>query len=773
MDELKRRLADEGIESRPLHTSHAFHSGLMEGAVRPFVEAVRGVDLRAPQIPYLSNVTGDWVTAAQVTDPSYWGRHIREPVRFAKGAAALLSEPDGLFLEVGPGHTLSSLLRQQTKGHRLVLGSLRHPHEEGSDVAFILNTLGRLWIGGATVDWSGFYADERRLRVSLPSYPFERSRHWVEPDKPNLSRLRRMARTTEQDDLSDWFFAPSWKRSSALQPMQRSPEGDAADGFWLVFEDDAGLGARVASRLEESGRRVVSVAAGVSFSRQGPQRYVVNPSSRGDYQALIKALRASDGFPAAIAHLWGVTTETAPRTDNDVARMYQERGFYSLLYLAQALGESGVTAQVSLNVVTRGVHDVTGEETVVPETATALGPCRVIPLEFPNVSCRNVDIDLEPVGSPNDVGVEALVTELLTASQGPVVAHRRGRRWVQTYEPVRFEPVSAGQATRLREGGTYLITGGLGGIGLVLAEHLAKSTKGNLILTGRSALPDRDQWATYVERHGKDDGTSRKLLAVQALEDAGSEVMVAKADVCDAGQMRGVIDEALRRFGRIDGVIHSAGIAGGGMIQLKEPKVAEAVLRPKVDGTRVLADLFQETPLDFMVLCSSLTAILGGVGQVDYCGANAYLDAFARHYQAATGTFTVSINWSAWREVGMAVETDVPENLRWSLKEQMLASGLSNTEGVDAFCRILALSTDQQIAVSTLDVQALLEYMGESEESDETGEGRGRDGSRFRYGADERQTQPAVHICGAGDRGRAEDLLCLARHDRHRPRRDQ
>jgi hypothetical protein len=172
--------------------------------------------------------------------------------------------------------------------------------------------------------------------------------------------------------------------------------------------------------------------------------------------------------------------------------------------------------------------------------------------------------------------------------------------------------------------------------------------------------------------------------------------------------MSRLVDDAIARFGRIDGVVHSAGIAGGGMIQLKTTEGAAAVLTPKVAGTRVLARVFEGREPDFMVLCSSLTSVLGGLGQVDYCGANAYLDAFARQHGAQSKAHVVAINWNAWREVGMAVDTSIPEDVREALRTQMLASGISNAQGVDAFCRILD-SREAQVAISPHEVGLILD----------------------------------------------------------------
>ncbi|MCI0726484.1 MAG: amino acid adenylation domain-containing protein [Chloroflexi bacterium] len=180
---LDAQLTSEAVECRRLHTSHAFHSAMMDPIIEPFMVYMSGVRLQPPQIPYVSNVTGAWITAAEATEPGYWARHLRQPVRFAAGVQTLLAEPGCILLEVGPGQTLATLASQQLDkaAGQVVLSSSRHPRKQESDMAFLLNTAGRLWLAGASVQWSGLYTHERRCRLPLPTYPFERQRYWVEP----------------------------------------------------------------------------------------------------------------------------------------------------------------------------------------------------------------------------------------------------------------------------------------------------------------------------------------------------------------------------------------------------------------------------------------------------------------------------------------------------------------------------------------------------------------------------------------------------------------
>ena len=702
------RLALEGVEGRQLHTSHAFHSGMMEAAVPPFVAAVREVELHAPTIPYLSNLTGGWAIEALVTDPEYWGRHLREAVRFADNVGALLQQPDQLLLEAGPGNTLSALVRQQTKGAggHIIVSSLRHSQETATDMATMQMALARLWVAGAKIDWLGVHAWERRRRVALPAYPFERKRYWITPDKFSRGRTMRMMAQVDRP-FADWFQIPSWKRTSVPAPAPRA--ADQAPETVLIFVDEKGVGRAVTEKLLSAGHRVLRVSPGQAFAEDAPGSFTIDPRRSQDYGALVKALRKSNRTPSIIGHFWGVTGHADDRPDAEAMRRYQDRGFYSALYLIQALGEAGHAAPVRLSVITDGAQDVNSSETLVPEKATVLGPVRVAPREYPNIAAQSIDLVLtEQDVSKQDL--DMLVADLLSATGDRDVAYRSGRRWVQTYQLSPMQPAPGnGTPSRLKHGGVYLITGGLGGVGLVLARYLAESVQARLVLTGRRGLPAKSTWPEYLAQAGEQDPTASRIRLVQELEAAGAEVLVGAADVTDEARFAAVVEEAYARFGRIDGVIHAAGVAGAGMMQLKTPEMADAVLAPKVDGTRILARAFEHRGLDFVILCSSTTSILGLVGQVDYCAANAYLDAIASHHAFGRDTMVVAINWSAWRDVGMAVDTRKLREGVGAGEDTMLQGGLSNDDGIEVVKRVLAAPPSSQVAVSFLDLGWSLE----------------------------------------------------------------
>jgi amino acid adenylation domain-containing protein len=684
-----------GVECQPLHTSHAFHSAMLDPILGLFAEQLRHVTLRPPRIPYLSNLTGDWITASQATDPAYWVAHLRQPVRFADGIAALLADPERILLEVGPDQTLSMLARQQAGAARVIVASQPRPTERQPGAAALLAAAGKLWLAGATLDWTGLHAGAQPRRVCLPTYPFERQRYWIDARSP----LQRPA-LAKQADIADWFYLPVWKRMPLLKP----PAARAAQRRnWLVFSDESGLGQQLCARLLAAEQNVVAVRIGAEFRHLAERGYTLNPSQPADYTALIYDLALREQLPDIILHLWSVLPDDGTSAAIERIDQCQERGMFSLVYLAQALERGRVTAALQLVAVSNRVQSVRGDEATEPWQAAILGPCIVIPQEYPNIRCRSIDVVLPAAGES-----QQLVDQLLAESSAPppdttdtIVAYRGQHRWVQSVEAVRLADAEAGRAG-LRTNGVYLITGGLGQVGLALAAGLARVAQARLVLLGRTALPERATWDDWLAQHPADDELSRKIRGVQALEAQGSQVLTISADVADEPQMRAAIAQAEARFGRINGVIHAAGLTGPAAIRTiseTDRAVAEQHFRPKLRGMAVLATLLADHPLDFCLLQSSLAAVAGGLGFCAYAAANCVLDALAQHQQyqprpAGAATWR-SINWDGWH-FGDAATSAAPARAPHS--------AILPAEGVGAFERLLALDGIPQVIVSTTDL---------------------------------------------------------------------
>jgi len=660
IDELAAMLNAKDVVCQPLHTSHAFHSWMMEPALEEFTALMSKVELRPPSIPFISNLTGTWITRAEATDPNYWGQQLRQTVRLSEGIAELFKEPDSILLEVGPGRSLMTIARWHPRkaAGQIVLHSLPHPDERGADLSVLLHNIGRMWLAGVEIDWSRLYSGERRRRIALPSYPFERQSYWIDPQKhqPAGGGANGQTSLRKKANVSDWFYVPSWRRSV---PVVFTPalESVSPGRCWLVFVDEGGLGSRMARRLAQTGCEVVTVTVGDGFHESTAGSFIINPRQRSDYTSLLDRLNAQGKRPTTIVHMWNVTHESDAESNSDSGEILLERGFYSLLWLTQAIGEQSADEPLRIIVVTNNMQQVTGDESLHPEKATVLGPCKVIPQEYRHISCSSLDITIPTTGNGQvEKLADLLVGELASETTDTIVAYRNHQRWTQTFEPCPLEK-PADEVARLRRHGVYLITGGLGGVGLVLAEHLARNAQAKLVLVQRSTFPRRDEWTSWTSEHDEHDVTTRRIRKLEELESLGAEVLVLSADVASRQQMQQAVEQAQEWFGRINGLIHAAGVPAGGMIQLKSREKAAAVLAPKVSGARTLGDLFKDAQLDFMLFCSSRSALLGGFGQVDYCAGNAFLDAFAHYYSARYQTFTVSVDWDAWQDVGMLVNT--------------------------------------------------------------------------------------------------------------------
>jgi phthiocerol/phenolphthiocerol synthesis type-I polyketide synthase E len=649
IEALAGTLAARGIVATRLRTSHAFHSAMMEPILAEFADRVRDAGPLPPRIPFVSNVTGTWITEAEATDPGYWARHLRQPVQFAAGVRELAGRT---LVEVGPGQALTGLVRLQPEAGATCVPCLPHQRDGGSEQRAAVEAVGRLWALGTPVAWEPFH-DRPRRRTPLPGSPLDRRRYWIDPPRRDAARPAPPDRRSAKLPPDRWFSVPCWRQA----PAPLAGPAVTGEGAWLLFEDPAGLAGALALRLTGQGRTVVSVRPAGDLARLGERAFAIDPDRPEHYEDLLRALDADGLRPSAVVHAWSVGPRPAElEIGAGAVERTRRLGFSSLMALSRAWAAGEAGHPLRLLAVTSDAQEVVGGDLLRPGAATVAGVCRVLPAEVSEATCRHLDVALpQSEGRSWERLLDLLVTEVTGPAEDPVVAFRGGRRWVQSYEPVEL-PAEAGAG--LRRGGVYLITGGLGGIGLTLARDLAERLQARLVLTARSRLPDPERWPDRLAEHGRGDRVSQQIRAMREMEAAGAEVLVLCADASDRSAMTGVRAAVQERFGELNGIVHAAGLAGGGLIEVKTAEQAAEVMAPKVAGGAVLAEVFGDLPLDFVSLCSSITAVAGGYGRSDYCGANAFLDALA-HASAFGETPVTSVCWDAWLEAGMAVDSGV------------------------------------------------------------------------------------------------------------------
>src|SRR5581483_2833884 len=527
---VEARLAAAGVGHRRLTTRRAFHTRMVDPVLAEWRQAVAQVEWQAPKIPFMSTVTGRYEEEG-LRDPEYWVRQVREPVRFAAAVAGLRESGMTVWVEVGPGQVLGRLAKGQ--GAERVVATLGTGEDEARQLQ---QAVGEVWTAGAKLDWAGYHRHQDGRRIPLTTYPFERQRYWVEAGS---------AAPTGRRALEEAFYTPLWRLGA------RRPVPALAPQRIVVFEDRTGVGAGLVAGLRAAGHTVLTVVSGEPGF-----------DAPAGYRERLEAI-AAGGTIDGVVHLWSLD---APETATVEAT--QRYGYDSVLFLLQALGAAAVTCTV----VTRGVYRVTGTERVAPAQAPVVGLCKVGPQEIPGLRCRQVDVDAGVAG-------EALVGEVLGAVQESVVALRSGGRWVQTYE--RRRPV---ENTRLRAGGVYVITGGLGKLGTEFAEYLVRTVGARaVVLIAREGVPARETWSRVRSEGGM---RARRVARAERLEALGPAVAIEIADVSDAVRMQAVWAEIEARYGRVDGVIHAAGAVSEATRGIAETTVAsrQGQFRAKVTG---------------------------------------------------------------------------------------------------------------------------------------------------------------------------------------------
>ncbi|MEU3199948.1 SDR family NAD(P)-dependent oxidoreductase [Streptomyces sp. NPDC006996] len=613
------QLQETDILHKVLGTSLAAHSSLMAPIVDEFRAAARSVTYRPATMRIASTLYGSWAAPDTMTDPEYWVNHLRRRVQFMPSARAVLSEGPAVLVEVGPGRGLAGMFRQLDGGLDIPAITPWVAGEPEPESAAEL--AGQVWSRSGRVDWARHLEGVSRRRTTVPGYAFERSSYWADP--PGEGKPASAWATPRLSRVDSWLQDPYWERA----PVKSDADGKRTDRRVLVLApgwDPSELAWFEGAAVCTDSDRVGTVA---------------------DAQHELERLRGIDEAFDTLVYLAPATPPPGQQGSRDLhgaADRIMRDGFWPLLHTARVVSGS-TRADVDLLMVTTGRHPGQDSTAMRPELALLTGPAKVLPQEYPNL--RVAEVDVEP-GS--GAGLAAVVAaELAAFRPGACITYRTGQRRLLHHAP---RPWSA-TTSAWKQGGSYVITGGLGGIGLAVAEDAARTAGVRLTLVGRTAAPTTKEAARLLADPSTPAETRHRLVSLERLRASGARLAFVVADVTDADALAALRAE----HGPFTGIVHAAGVPSGRLVDNLEQEHVRRVLAPKVRGTVLLSDLVADEATEWMALCSSMSSVVGGVGHVDYCSANAFLDAFAQA-RSALGRRTLSLSYDTWTEVGMAVK---------------------------------------------------------------------------------------------------------------------
>ncbi|MEM8805131.1 MAG: type I polyketide synthase [Cyanobacteria bacterium P01_G01_bin.38] len=731
-----------GIKSQRLPVSHAFHSPAMEPMLADFREVAEQIDFHPPKIKLISNLTGA-VADGAVATPDYWCEHVIQPVNFAAGAKTLFRQGCPILLEVGPKPVLLGMAQRilaaeplpadvkPEKQPQVWLPSLRAGREDWGQM---LKTLGTLYTRGIQVDWGSFDRAYDRRRLTLPTYPWQRQRYWIEPtdqqgaqttqsESPVLKWIERgqvpqlVQQLQTQNTFSDAEMALLPKLLDSLvqqhrrlqecsynllgdlqkiiyelvwQPQPRAQTAVSSEpGSWLILADKGGLGKALGDVLTQQGHRCRLLYA---------DDVAVAPAERRDALQQVISTVLNNG----ISPVTGVVSFWSLDVGHGDGPAWAAEACRDTLYLVQSLVAQETEAKLWL-VTHRAVMEPS-QAGVFQSPLWGLG--KVMALEHPELwgGLMDVDIDIQ-ASAKHTQKVDEIAVELLDAQGEDQIAFRDGQRYVARLVPQADAPQPPEAGIHIGEDATYLITGGLGALGLAVANWLVQRGAKQLVLVGRRAPSEAAE------------------SAIAALAQTGVKVLPLQADVTVAADMTRVLETLRASLPPLKGVVHAAGAAGYETLQEMTAASFEQVLAPKVNGAWILHQLTESLDLDFFVNFSSIASVWGSKSQAHYAAANQFLDSLA-HYRRCQGLSALTVNWGPWAGGGMVVQefedwlaragiTPLAAERATAALGQLLAEGRTQATVVEAdWSRFRALyelrgprSLLTQLAVSSPDVE--------------------------------------------------------------------
>lgn len=684
-------LEEKNYVCRPVRTSHAFHSYMMDEALEDFKKEFKNIKFKTPQKSFISNLSGTIALDQEVMTADYWLRHLRETVQFAKGIETILDHKNITLVEVGPGKVLSYLaaINNKKSANNNIVNLVRSVKEEGDDLQHLLVAVGKLWEQGFSPQWSKYYENEQRNKVSLPTYDFEKVSYPVNVNAIELIKEQFDSGYNNKNETVS-INVSSWR--SSLLPNSWAQQTEKTNQF-LVFSGNEKFSQSIINQLVSGGHQVIEVKFGATFNAISKEILEVDSQNMS---LLWQYLNKSSIKIEHIIYCRALTQEVGV-VNYEVIDDRLNKGYIDLCYIVQSLPHLNPDEKIKITVFNNHVAKVFNDDEFNSLKATILAPVKIVPSEIFQVTCKLIDI---PYPFAATVGatkyIPKLINELFYESDNsPFVAYRNGQRWIPGYETLTDNQELSSNVT-IASRGVYIITGGFGGMGFSIAQDLVFKKGANVVLLHRSPFPDRLEWPDLVagkdKVSGKGTDVIQKIEALIKMEATGCIVQLHQVNVSEEAEVKNVLKEIKEQHSKINGLIWAAGeIDYGGIILNRNRESLIKYSSSKIEAVLLFEKYLNFAELDFVGLFSSIGNVFyqSKFGQVGYNAANEFLQSYAAYLEQKLNIHVFAINWCDWLNVGMTVKSlqHAAEQSIENVNNQI--DGIFPEEGVAVFYRCL------------------------------------------------------------------------------------
>ncbi|NVO09472.1 MAG: SDR family NAD(P)-dependent oxidoreductase [Bacteroidales bacterium] len=665
--------------------------------IKELIQTISKTKLSQPKIAFYSCTTSDWITNEEAVNNKYWVDLLINNLTYKNNFQRITDSKNHLFLEIGTLGNLSLQIRNDFKG--IILETLFSDIETGTKEYY--TKLGWLWLNNININWEKFNEQRKGKKITLPTYPFQRKHFPINNElfsklpqsgkEFSITSEKNHHNIKEHDIIHDWFYTPLWKESSLNVISPNSLQDDS-----IIFYNENELSKSFINSFLVEYPNTCTIKNTGKYEKIGEKAFNLNIENYDDFVQVFKNLNLKKNFNIiTLFNTYSIRDHKLQNSDG-----IKQSSFYSFLYIAKAIGSLQLNQPVGLYNISNNMCNVINNEGTDFEKSLSLGICSVIENEFPNIVCKTIDFDQdEYLQINNNSLIDCLINEICNPEKIKIVALRQSKRFIRDVKKLNIDNHNS---IRLKNNGVYVITGGLGGIGLTICEHLAQKSGCTFVLTTRSAFPERKEWDAILVNKNSTDKITFKINALKKIEQSGSKVLINKCDVSNYQDMKLMFENIKKEHGSINGVIHSAGIADGGLIRARTKDLSEKVLSPKFEGTLILDELIDKNECDFIVLFSSLASIEAHIGEVAYCAGNTFLDYYANYKNCNSKVHYLSINWDGWNEVGMAVDSakDLAEKFNLKNNNNLKDIAIKPVQGKQIF-DIAFSSKLSQIAISS------------------------------------------------------------------------